>query len=97
VNPAAIRTREDVVRAFEYLALLRLGPGARPRHHRDLALKLGGSEAVALAPPDRRRAALELAELYERARYTPPQDPWPESAVTAARRNLCSLAGVAPA
>jgi hypothetical protein len=106
VQPTAVRTREDLVRAFEYLALLCLGPSARNRHHHDLARQLGSGDvalrrsdhpATLVTLPDRRRAARELADLYERARYAPPSDPWPEAAVTAARRDLCSLAGVATA
>jgi hypothetical protein len=104
VNPSTVRTREDVVRAFEYLALLCLGPGARQHHHHDLARKLGSTEAalrisdhpaMLLRLPDRRRAARELADLYEQARYAPPSDPWSEAAIAAARRDLCSLAWVA--
>jgi hypothetical protein len=33
VDPAAVRTREELIRAFEYLSLLRLGPAARHWHH----------------------------------------------------------------
>jgi hypothetical protein len=106
VDPRRVRTREDLVRAFEYLALLSLGPSARNRHHLDLAQQLGGPDVALrlsarrvseVALPNRRRAAQELADLYERARYAPPSDPWPEAAVAAARRDLCSLAGVAAA
>ena len=52
VDPQRIRTREELVRAFEYLALLSLGPDARNRHHRDLAQRLGSTEA-ALRMPNR--------------------------------------------
>lgn len=64
VDPRAVATRDDLIRAFEYLALLRLGPQAQHWHHRQVAERLaatsGDPEAVTL-----------LAELYERARYAP--------------------------
>jgi hypothetical protein len=93
VAPAAVATRGELVAAFEYLAVLCLGPDARARNHLDLAKRLaqGPDEA------GRRRAAGELARLYEQARYAPDAEPLTPDDVAAARRDLCLLAGVAAA
>jgi len=91
VRPEAVRTREELVRAFEYLALLLLGPASRSCNHRDIAAGLGAED-------DTRRAAAErLADLYEQARYAPPDEELPESNLAAARADLSLLAGVAAA
>jgi hypothetical protein len=101
VDPAGVRTREELIRAFEYLSVLRLGPTARHWHHWAIALGLGGSASHTRPVngwgdplAERRRAAKELASLYERARYAPPGDGLSESALATARRDLCLLAGV---
>lgn len=95
VNPADVATRQDLVRAFEYLSLLLLGPAARAWNHVEIAGKLGAADdATAM---QRRNAASQLAALYEQARYAPPNEPLPEDHLNDARRNLCLLAGVAAA
>src|SRR5262249_198677 len=72
VRPSAVRTRGDVVKAFEYLALLLLGRKVSTSHHLDIAGKLGTSQDD---PSGRRQnAAQELADLYEHARYAPPDE-----------------------
>jgi hypothetical protein len=81
VNPAAVRTRDELVRAFEYLSLLRLGPSARSRNHLEIADRLGHG------------AAWQLARAYEQARYTPPAEALPEAELATARRHLTMLAG----
>src|SRR5262249_10384044 len=91
LDPNAVATRAELVRAFEYLALLRLGPGARNQTHRAPAAGLG--QAVA----ERRRAADELATLYAHARYAPTDEPLTAADLAVARRSLCFLAGVAAA
>ena len=91
VSPGAVRTREQLVRAFEYLSLLLLGPAARTRHHHDLARQIGDQPDM---DPDRRKeAAQALAGLYEQARYAPPQDDLSEEQLDRARRELRRLAG----
>jgi len=93
VRPQEVANREELVRAFEYLALLCLGPQARTRHHLELAEQLGAQPTL---DPDRRRQAAEfLAGLYERARYAPQEETLPPEDLAAARRTLCYLAGVA--
>jgi len=94
-NPAHVTTREDLIRAFEYVSLLRLGPNARHWNHREIAAALGVEN-------DRRydgryEAAEQLASLYEQARYAPPEEALSDAALAAARRNLCFLAGVSAA
>jgi hypothetical protein len=99
VNPATVATREDLVRAFEYLSLLRLGREARAWNHRAIAERLGGAQtAYSTAPGDDfQRTAEELAGLYEHARYAPAHEPLPDRALVQARRDLCLLAGVSSA
>jgi hypothetical protein len=101
VDPTAVQTRAELIQAFEYLSVLRLGRVARHWHHWTIASGLGQSPGDAVSairrgnPPDqRRRAAEQLALLYERARYAPPAESLPEAALATARRDLCLLAGV---
>jgi hypothetical protein len=92
VQPGAVSTRGDLVRAFEYLALLCLGPAARTCHHLELGQRIGNQPAV---DADRHRdAAHELARLYEQARYTPDEEPLSAEDLARARRDLSYLAGV---
>jgi hypothetical protein len=100
VDPSGVRTREELIRAFEYLSLLRLGPAARHQNHRAIAFSLGASESGPVngwGDPlaERHQAAKELASLYEQARYAPPGDVLSQAALDRARRDLCLLAGVA--
>jgi hypothetical protein len=80
-----VATREELIRAFEYLSLLRCGEPARAWHHRAIAACLGGTES------ERRAAAERLAALYEQARYAPAAGGEPDW--TAARGPLAELAG----
>jgi hypothetical protein len=93
VHPAAVRTRGDLVRAFEHLSLLLLGPTARAWNHLEIAARIcadaGGDGRAA-----RGTAAARLAFLYEQARYAPPAEVLPDADLAAARRHLCLLAGV---
>ena len=86
LDPAAVATRADLIRAFEYLSLARCGEAARSWHHRAIAERLGGGAA------ERRAAAERLAALYEQARYAPAHQPEPDW--TDARRPLTFLAGM---
>lgn len=92
VQPSAVTTREELVRAFEYLTLLCLGPAARCWNHLQIADQLSGHQQL-----DRREAAAQLARLYEQARYAPSREPLPAADLVAARRHLCFLAGVSAA
>jgi hypothetical protein len=88
VDPRAIADREALVRAFEYLSVRSCGDGAKVLNHVALAaaLRAGGGPAGDAAEP--------LARLYAVARYTPADEPLPESALAEARNYLCRLAGV---
>ncbi len=90
IAPGAVRTRSDLVLAFEYLALLLLGRDAASANHVDIARRIGADER-------RRHAAAELAELYEQARYAPPEESLGEAEMEQARRDLRLLAGGAAA
>ena len=90
VRPEGVRTRSDLIKAFEYLAFLVLGLAAQPRNHLELASNLAatGNEPGSPAAADR------LARLYERARYAPTEEALPDDELRAARHDLAFLAGV---
>jgi len=88
VSPEAVASRQDVVQAFEYLSFLKLGPAVKSRNHIELAAELGR------ATGDARHAADRLASVYEKARYTPADEPLSADALAAARKELCFLAGM---
>lgn len=94
IAPSAVRTRQDLIKAFEYLALLLLGRKAEATNHLDIAQQLGRQPE---ATSQHRAAANELADLYEQSRYAPPQGELTADEVATARRDLCFLAGVARA
>jgi hypothetical protein len=91
VAPSAVATRQDVIRAFEYLALLLLGPSAGACHHRALAERLAEQDS---GNPARRQAAEILASFYEQARYAPAGESLSPEELIDARHALCYLAGV---
>jgi hypothetical protein len=89
IHPAAVRTRGDLVRAFEYLSLLLLGRTALTWNHLEIAARLSTDPQASQG-----NAAARLAYLYEQARYAPPAEVLPDAELAAARRHLCLLAGV---
>ncbi len=91
VRPGEVRTRSDLVRAFEYLALLMLGRSIESANHHEIADRLGADDLA--GEKRRRQAALELARLYEQARYAPPEENLSEDELTTARQDLALLAG----
>jgi hypothetical protein len=95
VQPSMVRTRGDIVKAFEYLAVLVLGATARTQHHLELAEELG--QQAPTQDARRAEAARALARLYEIARYTPETETLPADDLAAARRELSFLAGAAAA
>ncbi|HZV06336.1 MAG TPA: hypothetical protein VE999_14750 [Gemmataceae bacterium] len=94
VSPGEVSTRQDVIRAFEYLALLCLGPTAGACHHRELADRLAQQDGD---NPARRQAADLMAWLYEQARYAPAGEPLSPELISDARHALRLLAGVTAA
>jgi hypothetical protein len=87
VVPDHVRTREDLIRAFEYLSLSKLGIAVRSWNHRRIAADLGGKS------DERRQAAVELSSLYERARYAPEALALNPAEIQSARRALTLLCG----
>jgi hypothetical protein len=83
VQPQAVSTREQLVLAFEHLALMLLGLPARSYSHKDVAREVGGVPVK------------ELAAAYEKARYAPASDEMSEAEIARARKLLCDLAGAA--
>lgn len=67
--PTDTSVRSQVVWLFEDVALERLGEVARPRHHRRITRELASQAPVSAAE------ASELGTLYERARYSPTEEP----------------------
>lgn len=88
VDPHAVETREQLILAFEYLTLLRLGPAARMWNHWQIAAELG------ILNDTSSTAALQLALVYEHARYQPRHEALSPDAMRAARQSLVYLAGV---
>jgi hypothetical protein len=88
VTPDSVHDRAELIRAFEYLSLNKLGLEASSHNHRLLAIELGGAE------PQHQAAADQLADVYEQARYAPDEGPLPEAELAAARRCLNVLSGV---
>ncbi len=85
IDPSQVHSKEDLIQAFEYLALSKLGLEARVWNHRLLAVHF-----TDLAPQCRREAD-ELAELYAQARYAPTQTTLGANAIQLARSHLATL------
>lgn len=88
IDPRTINSREDVVRAFEYLSVLLCGQDAKTWTHSTIA------EALVTLAQTHVEPALKLARLYELARYAPLDEPLSRVEVLEARRLVCELAGV---
>ncbi|HEV8059647.1 MAG TPA: hypothetical protein VGP68_07230 [Gemmataceae bacterium] len=89
VDPLGVNSREELIRAYEFLALSRLGMTVKSWNHLAIAASLGNSP-----DPLRRNAALSLTDAYEHARYAPLEEALPHEVIAEARRHLCLLAGV---
>jgi hypothetical protein len=88
IDPRDINSREDVVKAFEYLSALICGPDAKTWTHSTIA-----DELTKLAETHG-EAAVKLARLYELARYAPLDEPMSRVELMEARRLVCDLAGM---
>jgi hypothetical protein len=88
IDPREINTREDVVKAFEYLSVLICGPAAKTWTHSTIADELSALAAT------HGETAVKLARLYELARYAPLDEPLTRAELLEARRLVCDLAGV---
>jgi len=83
-----IRTREELVRAFDHVSLDQIGEEARSWNHRVIA------DQIADTRPAQAEPAGELAGLYERARYAPLDEDLSPGEFADARRDLRVIAGV---
>ncbi len=88
IDPRRIRTGDELVEAFDYLALRTSGKPARHWHHHTVAKQFAAEDQ------SRQATANRLANVYEQARYAPPQEVLAEKEIDAARMDLCTLAGV---
>jgi hypothetical protein len=79
--------RHDLIQAFEQLSILKLGLEARNWNHLVIAAGLGDGQR------ERSRLASHLADLYERARYAPSEEPFPDEALRIAQHEFTILAG----
>ena len=88
IDPRTINTREDVVKAFEYLSVLICGPSAKTWTHNTIA------DALSELATTHGETAVMLARLYELARYAPLDEPLTRDELMEARELVCGLAGV---
>lgn len=88
IDPRRINTREDVVKAFEYLSVLICGMAAKNWTHNTIA------DALADLATTHGETAVMLARLYELARYAPLDEPLSHEELMEARELVCGLAGV---
>jgi hypothetical protein len=88
IDPRRINTREDVVKAFEYLSVLICGMAARNWTHNTIA------GALADLATTHGETAVMLARLYELARYAPLDEPLSHYELMETRELVCGLAGV---
>ncbi len=87
VDPLQVNSREDVVKAFEFLSISKCGEEAVNWHHLQIADQLGAKE------PDHKEAADRLARLYEKARYAPANELFDDMDIAEARARFSQLAG----
>lgn len=82
----SVRTREELVRAFDHVSLNQIGEDARSWNHRVIA------DQFAEVKPAHAVPAVELAGLYERARYAPSDEDLSAGDFADARRDLRAIA-----
>lgn len=87
VDPLHVNTREDVVKAFEFLSVSKCGDEAINWHHLQIAGQMGVREPV------HKDAADRLARLYEKARYAPANELFDDLDIAEARARFSQLAG----
>jgi hypothetical protein len=85
LEPKSIKTPDDVIRAFEYMSVLKLGPNALTWNHVDIALALGRRFPTLSA------SALDLGAHYEQARYAPASDAMSPASVQIARDEILRM------
>lgn len=93
VLPAAVASRADVVACFQHLSLFLFGKAAAAWNHRAVAARLA---ALTDADAWRRQIAVDLAAMYEWARYAPGDEPMPQESLAEARAALAYFARLQP-
>lgn len=92
-DPATIKDRPSLCHGVEQLALAVLGESARADHHLRLAERLfDHSSGVRPSLDDTAVAASELAGVYERARYLPPETVLASDEIERGKRRCIELA-----
>jgi hypothetical protein len=84
---SAIATPADIVRSFEHLSVLKIGPEALSFNHLAIASRLSAG-----AGHERCAAAQELATFYEQARYDPDALSFSTDQIRAVRHDIRLLA-----
>jgi hypothetical protein len=85
---SGVRTREQLVVAFDTVSLDQIGDEARAWNHRVIADQIGDARPAVAQP------AAELGRMYEVARYAPPDEDLPPTDYADARKGLSVIAGV---
>ena len=85
---SGVRTREQLVAAFDTVSLDQIGDDARAWNHRVIADQIGDARPAVAEP------AAELGRMYEVARYAPPDEDLPPTDYVEARKDLSVIAGV---
>ena len=85
-----IHTREQLVDAFDTVSLNECGEQAIAWNHRVIASQ------ISVAHPKKAEPAGQVSNLYEKARYAPPDEDLVPSDYADARRGLSVIAGVSP-
>lgn len=94
VNPGRVSSAQELIMAFEYLSVLKLGFPARAWNHWHIARQFGQPQFT----NDEKRQAIDgLARIYEQARYVPETESLSEADLAQANRFLVFLAGASPA
>lgn len=92
-DPATIKDRPSLCHGVEQLALAVLGESARADHHLRLAERLfDHSSSAGPSLGDTAAAARELAGVYERARYLPPETALAYEEIERGKRRCIELA-----
>lgn len=89
VDPSHLTSREEVVAAVDYLALLQLGPEARTWNHRLVGDRLAQAGTAA---SERLPVADRLVNLYAQARYAPTSELLSTNDLATASSSVCLLA-----
>jgi hypothetical protein len=86
IDPNEVRTRQDLILAFDRLSVIRCGQDARMWNHRIISGQIGRNQ-----PLPEQESADQLGRLYEFARYTPLTDEMSEKQLSEARSYLRTL------